>query len=74
MWTFTLGQTFISCLGKHNERVSLWNEGLGVHVPLHDTVQWWMNPVHDGHDDAKDSPSSGAPATATGLCSKKTIA
>jgi len=51
-------------LRKCNNSHGLFNDEVGAPVPLHDTGQWRMKAIHDGCEDARNSPCSGATANA----------
>jgi hypothetical protein len=52
-YTVTKFHILLGKMQQHSH--SLFNEGLGAHAPLDDTVQWWINAIHDGREDTKDS-------------------
>jgi len=64
IWALTLWHSFTLFLRKCNSSHGLFNDKMGPPVPLHDTVQWRMNAIHDSFEDAKNSPCSGATANA----------
>lgn len=53
-WALTLWHSFTLCLRKCNNNHGLFNDEVGAPVPLHDTVQWRLNAIHDGCEDAKN--------------------